>query len=135
MASVAAAGGLNGAPCYRLITTVIYALQCGSTSSSGNLLPVPVENLPPDKPDNYRAGYVALITDQDGTPTDQLFIAYRDFSLPPRFPVWGEVVQGLDIVQAVAAAGVRPGGSDAGSEMVAGEPLQPISIESALVGS
>jgi peptidyl-prolyl cis-trans isomerase B (cyclophilin B) len=134
MASLASSGGLNDADCYRLLTRVMYALQCGPTNGSGSLA-IPVENLPPDKPDNYRAGYVALITDQDGTPTDQLFIAYRDFSLPPRFPVWGEVVQGLDIVQAVAAAGVRPGGSDAGSEMVAGEPLQPISIESALVGS
>ncbi|CAB4926827.1 MAG: hypothetical protein F2842_00050 [Actinobacteria bacterium] len=135
MMSLASSDGLDGAPCYRLLTQVMYALQCGNTSFDGNFLDVPVENLPPDRPNNYRAGYVALITDSAGTPTDQFFIAYRDFSLPPRFPVWGEVTEGLAIVQAIAAAGVRPGTSNADTSIVAGEPLEPISIVSARAGS
>ena len=44
------------------------------------------------------------------------------------YTIWGQVTDGLDIVRAIAEAGVADGGGD-------GLPAQPIVIESATVGT
>lgn len=116
--------------CHRLTTEGIFVLQCGDPAGNGTGGPgyvVPDENLPIGDADNYPAGTVAMANAGPGTAGSQFFIVYADTTLPPAYTIWGEVSQGLDIVQAVADAGVQGGGAD-------GPPAQQVVIEQATVG-
>lgn len=129
MASLADDGFFNGTSCHRLTTQGIYVLQCGDPTGTGRGGPgyqIPDENLPQAEPNNYPAGTVAMANGGPNTNGSQFFIVYADTSLPPAYTVWGEVTEGLDIVEQVAAAGVQGGGVD-------GTPAQPLTIESAAV--
>ena len=115
--------------CHRLTTAGIYVLQCGDPAGNGTGGPgytVPDENLPADEANNYPAGTVAMANAGRGTAGSQFFIVYDDTTLPPDYTIWGTVTSGLDIVKAIAAAGVEGGGSD-------GAPAQPVSINAATV--
>lgn len=115
--------------CHRLTTAGIYVLQCGDPAGNGTGGPgytVPDENLPDEGANNYPAGTVAMANAGPGTTGSQFFIVYQDTTLPPAYTVWGSVTRGLDIVEAVAAAGVAGGGTD-------GPPAQPVVIETARV--
>ena len=117
--------------CHRLTTQGIFVLQCGDPQGDGRGGPgysVPDENLPADGAGNYPAGTVAMANAGPGTAGSQFFIVYDDTTLPPAYTIWGNVVQGLDIVQGIAAAGVEGGGSD-------GPPAQPVFINKAIVTS
>ena len=129
MASLASDGYFNGTSCHRLTTEGIYVLQCGDPTGTGRGGPgyqIPDENLPQTEPNNYPAGTVAMANAGPNTNGSQFFIVYADTSLPPAYTVWGEVTEGLDIVEQVAAAGVQGGGVD-------GTPAQPLTIETAAV--
>lgn len=126
---LAGEGFLSGTPCHRLTTAGIFVLQCGDPTGTGTGGPgyqLPDENLPNDGPANYPAGTVAMANAGPGTSGSQFFIVYEDTTLPPAYTIWGTVVQGLDIVQDLAAQGTGDGGPD-------GAPAQPIVIESAYV--
>lgn len=115
--------------CHRLTTAGIYVLQCGDPAGNGTGGPgytVPDENLPTEGANNYPAGTVAMANAGPGTAGSQFFIVYQDTTLPPAYTIWGSVTRGLDIVEAVAAAGVAGGGTD-------GPPAQPVVIETARV--
>jgi len=115
--------------CHRLTTAGIYVLQCGDPKGNGTGGPgysVPDENLPAEGSDNYPAGTVAMANAGPGTAGSQFFIVYQNTTLPAGYTIWGKVVQGLDIVQGIAAAGVQGGGSD-------GPPAQPVFITQAIV--
>jgi peptidyl-prolyl cis-trans isomerase B (cyclophilin B) len=47
-----------------------------------------------------------------GTNGSQFFLVFADTTLGPNYTIWGTITQGLDIVKAVAAAGVKGGGAD-----------------------
>ena len=129
MASLANDGYFDGTSCHRLTTQGIYVLQCGDPTGTGRGGPgyqIPDENLPQTEPNNYPAGTVAMANSGPNTNGSQFFIVYADTSLPPAYTVWGEVTEGLGIVEQVAAAGVQSGGVD-------GTPAQPLTIESASV--
>lgn len=103
-------------------------LQCGDPSGSGTGGPgyqVPDENLPKEGGVTYPAGTVAMANAGPGTSGSQFFIVYQDTTLPSSYTIWGEVTEGLDVVQAVAAAGVAGGSGD-------GPPAQPIGIVKAV---
>jgi peptidyl-prolyl cis-trans isomerase B (cyclophilin B) len=123
-------GFLSGTQCHRLTTAGIFVLQCGDPTGTGSGGPgyqLPDENLPADDAVNYPAGTVAMANAGPGTSGSQFFIVYDDTTLPPAYTIWGQVVQGLDIVRDLAALGTSDGGPD-------GAPAQPIVIESAYVG-
>lgn len=117
--------------CHRLTTAGIYVLQCGDPKGDGTGGPgysVPDENLPAEGTNNYPAGTVAMANAGPGTAGSQFFIVYQDTTLPSGYTIWGKVVQGLDIVTGIAAAGVEGGGTD-------GPPAQPVFITKAIVTS
>lgn len=124
-------GFLSGTQCHRLTTAGIFVLQCGDPTGTGTGGPgyqVPDENLPSGDATNYPAGTVAMANAGPGTSGSQFFIVYEDTTLPPAYTIWGQVVQGLDVVRDLAAQGTSDGGPD-------GSPAQPIVIESAYVGA
>lgn len=121
-------GFYNDTPCHRLTTEGIFVLQCGDPTGTGTGGPgyqIPDENLPEDAPDNYPAGTVAMANSGPNTNGSQFFLVYENTTLPPNYTIFGKIIEGLDVVQSVAAQGVEGGGAD-------GPPAQPIGILKAL---
>lgn len=119
----------NNTSCHRLTTTGIFVVQCGDPAGNGTGGPgyaLPDENLPVEGTANYPAGTVAMANSGPGTSGSQFFLVYEDTTLPSGYTIWGQVVSGLEIVQAVADKGVSGGSTD-------GVPLQPLFINSATV--
>ncbi len=130
LAFLAAQGYYTDSDCFRLTTSGIFVLQCGSPTNNGQGGPgfsLPDENLPASGSNNYPAGTVAMANAGPGTGSSQFFIVYKDTTLGPNYTIWGKVVSGLDVVTKVAAAGVQGGGAD-------GKPVQPIVITKAATG-
>lgn len=131
MTFLANEGFFDGTACHRLTTAGIFVLQCGDPAGNGTGGPgyqIPDENLPAEGGANYPAGTVAMANAGPGTGGSQFFLVYEDTTLPSGYTIWGQVTDGLDIVRAIAEAGVADGGGD-------GLPAQPIVIESATVGT
>lgn len=122
-------GFYDGVACHRLTTAGIFVLQCGDPAGDGTGGPgytVPDENLPAEGANNYPAGTVAMANAGPGTSGSQFFIVYEDTTLPAGYTIWGQVTEGLDMVQEIASVGTEDGGSD-------GRPRQPMVIEQATV--
>ncbi|WP_062078891.1 peptidylprolyl isomerase [Demequina globuliformis] len=106
--------------CHRLVTAGIYVLQCGDPSATGTGGPAysygPIENAPAD--DLYPAGTLAMArVGGDGESMgSQFFIVYEDSTIPSDtaggYTVFGQVTEGLSIVEDVASAGTLTGQSD-----------------------
>ena len=127
MAFLTEEGYFDLTACHRLTTEGIYVLQCGDPAGNGTGGPgysIPDENLPAEGEANYPAGTVAMANAGPGTGGSQFFLVYEDTTLPSGYTIWGKVTQGLDVVTAIAAAGVEGGGAD-------GPPAQPVVIETA----
>ncbi len=129
MTYLAEGGYFDGTSCHRLTTAGLYVLQCGDPEGTGLGGPgyqIPDENLPAAAANNYPAGTVAMANAGPNTNGSQFFLVYENTTLSPNYTVWGTVTSGLDVVQRVAAAGVRGGGTD-------GPPALPVTIETATV--
>jgi len=127
MAFLVSEGYYELSSCFRLTTSGLFVLQCGSPTNNGQGGPgytVPDENLPDDAENNYPKGTVAMANAGPGTAGSQFFIVYDDTTLGPDYTIWGTVVSGLDVVEKVAAAGTANGTGD-------GAPAQPIVITKA----
>ena len=128
IAFLASQGFYTDSDCFRLTTSGIFVLQCGSPTNNGQGGPgytVPDENLPTSATAGYPAGTVAMANAGAGTGGSQFFIVYKDGStLGPNYTIWGKVVSGLDVITKVATQGVQGGGAD-------GKPVQPIVITKA----
>ena len=125
LSALANSGFFNKTICHRLVTDGIYVLQCGDPTATGMGGPnfkYPDENLPLPTLENYPAGVVAMDNSGPNTNRSQFFIVYEDTSMNPRYTIWGKVIKGLDIVKAIAKAGVTDGTTD-------GMPKQTIAIE------
>ncbi|RMI01011.1 peptidylprolyl isomerase [Cellulomonas triticagri] len=128
--TLAQEGYFDGTDCHRLVTSGIYVLQCGDPTGTGTGGPGysfgPVENAPAD--DVYPAGTIAMARQGgDGESMgSQFFLVYEDSTIPSDqaggYTVFGRITSGLDVVQAVADAGVSGGASD-------GTPTTPVTIE------
>ena len=115
MSTLAKAGYFDGSLCHRLTTAGIYVLQCGDPTATGRGGPgfsYPDENLPANALNNYPAGTVAMANSGPGTNGSQFFLVFADTTLGPDYTIWGKITKGLDIVQAIAKAGVKGGGAD-----------------------
>lgn len=122
-------GFYDAVSCHRLTTSGIFVLQCGDPAGDGTGGPgysIPDENLPAEGESNYPAGTVAMANAGPGTSGSQFFIVYEDTTLPSGYTIWGQVTEGLDIVQEIASVGTEDGSAD-------GRPRQPMVIESATV--
>lgn len=111
---LAAADYFDDTTCHRLTTIEgLGVLQCGDPSGTGFGGPgyrFAQENLDGA---TYPAGTVAMAnTGQPVTTGSQFFLVYADSDLPPSFTVVGQVTDGLEVVQDIAAAGTVDGGTD-----------------------
>ncbi len=117
----------DSSPCHRLTTQGIYVLQCGDPTGTGTGGPgytYELENPPADQ--TYPRGTLAMARTMDPNSNgSQFFIVFEETKLPdPGYSIFGRVVEGMEIVDRVADAGVRGGGASTGD----GAPAQPISI-------
>ena len=114
-------------PCHRLTTEGIFVLQCGDPTGEGTGGPgyqYDEENLDGAE---YPRGTVAMAkTAAPGTTGSQFFLVYRDSPLPPEYTPFARITGGLEVLDAVAEAGVEGGGGD-------GAPAQPVQITSVSV--
>lgn len=128
--SLAQQGYFDNTPCHRLVTGGIKVLQCGDPTSTGTGGPGysfgPVENAPADGV--YPAGTIAMARQSgDGSSMgSQFFLVYEDSTIPADaaggYTVFGRMTSGLDVVTAVADAGVQGGGAD-------GSPVTGVTIQ------
>mgnify|MGYP002144459677 CR=1 FL=1 len=131
LSTLARGGFFNNSLCHRLTTKGLYVLQCGdptATGSGGPNFTYRDENLPAEGLNNYPAGTVAMANSGPGTNGSQFFLVFADTTLGANYTIWGTITQGLDIVKAIAKAGVKGGGAD-------GPPNQPISINRVIVSN
>lgn len=125
LSTLARGGYFNNSLCHRLTTQGLYVLQCGdptATGSGGPNFTYRDENLPAEGLNNYPAGTVAMANSGPGTNGSQFFLVFADTTLGANYTIWGTITQGLDIVKAIAKAGVKGGGAD-------GVPSQQIEIK------
>jgi peptidyl-prolyl cis-trans isomerase B (cyclophilin B) len=105
--------------CHRLTASGIFVLQCGDPEGDGTGGPgyrFRDENLGAA---SYRRGVVAMANAGPNTNGSQFFIVYQDSTqLQPNYTPFGEVTAGMEIVDAVAAAGTN-GSPDDGSPRLA----------------
>ena len=135
----------DNSPCHRLVNSDVFGvLQCGDPTGSGSggptysytSEPASVAALGP-APDGasaiYPRGSVAMA--QGGQPPtigSQFFIAFQDTQLPPDYTLVGTITMGIEVIDAVAAAGndgsfePSPGG---------GAPVLPISLTTVTVAT
>ena len=125
LASLANQGFYDNSLCHRLTTAGIWVLLCGDPTATGDNFGLPFsyqdENLPTNILNNYPAGTVAMANSGPNTNRNIFFLVYQDTTLPPSYTIWGHVTQGLNIVKAIAAAGVVGGSTD-------GFPVQKIAL-------
>ena len=131
LSTLARGGYFNNSLCHRLTTQGLYVLQCGDPTATGGGGPnftYRDENLPAEGLNNYPAGTVAMANSGPGTNGSQFFLVFADTTLGANYTIWGTVTQGLEIVKAIAKAGVRGGGAD-------GAPSQQIEIKRVTVSN
>ena len=107
-------------PCHRLTTEGIFVLQCGDPTGSGAAGPGYAFEDEALEGATYPAGTLAMANAGPGTNGSQFFLVHADTELPPSYTPFGTITGGLDVVQAVAAAGAEPAGD--------GAPVQPVQI-------
>ncbi|WP_084101362.1 peptidylprolyl isomerase [Demequina sp. NBRC 110051] len=122
-------GYFDQTECHRLVTDGIYVLQCGDPSATGtggpNYTYGPIENAPTD--DVYPAGTLAMARRGGDAESmgSQFFIVYEDSTIPSDaaggYTVFGQVTEGLSIVEGVANAGTITGEPD-------GQPAQSVIV-------
>ena len=123
-------GFYNNTSCHRLTTQGIFVLQCGDPAGDGTGSPgfsFADENLPTAGADGtyvYPRGTVAMANSGPNTNGSQFFLVYQDSPLPPNYSVWGQITDGLDVLDNVASAGVLDRTSD-------GLPVQAVVISKA----
>ena len=71
----------------------------------------------------YKRGIVAMANAGPNTNGSQFFIMHQDYPLPSNYVIFGEVVKGVEVVDKIALAPVKPGGEGS-------TPVNPVAIES-----
>jgi len=127
--TLAGQGYFDGTTCHRLTTSgSLQVLQCGDPTGTGS--GGPGYSFADETSDDmtYTRGTVAMANAGPDTNGSQFFLVYGDSQLPPDYTVFGEITGGLEVLDAIAAAGVSGGGSD-------GAPAEAVDIASVAVGS
>ena len=101
----------NNVTCHRLTTSGIYVLQCGDPTGTGSGGPgysFKDENLKAfgsGATVTYPAGTVAMANSGANTNGSQFFLVYMARTLPPSYTPFGTITGGMDVLNAIAAAG------------------------------
>lgn len=101
--------------CHRLVTEGIKVLQCGDPTGTGMGGPsygFGNENVPKAGKSGqatYTRGMIAMAhSSAPNSNGSQFFIVYGDSPLPADYTVFGQITQGMDVVDTVAKAGAEP---------------------------
>ncbi len=128
--SLAQQGYFDGTTCHRLTTSgTLAVLQCGDPTGTGSGGPGYSFADETTADMVYDRGTVAMANSGPDTNGSQFFLVHGDSQLPPDYTVFGTITEGLELLDAVAAAGVSP---DAGSP-TDGAPATPVEIETVTV--
>ena len=119
-------GFYNKTPCPRLVTSGIFVLQCGDPTGTGSGGPGYEFNDENLTGATYPADTLAMANGGPNTNGSQFFLVYKDTPLPPSYTPFGKVVGGLNVLQEIAKAGVKPPLNPAGG----GHPKDAVTIES-----
>lgn len=76
----------------------------------------------------YRRGIVAMANSGPNTNGSQFFIMHQDYQLPPNYVIFGSVVRGLEVVDALAETPTTMG-ADGGKS----KPLTPARIQKVMI--
>lgn len=137
--SLAKQGFYTDTICHRLGVTDLQMLQCGDPNAKGDVttdgtggpgFTIPDEFIDGEK---YGRGILAMAnTGQPNSGGSQFFMIYGDGELPPQYTAFGSITpEGLQVIDTIAKRGSdgsmepSPGG---------GKPIQPVTIEKAVVG-
>jgi len=123
---LAAEGYFDGSASHRVFPGFI--IQAGDPTATG--FGGPGYTLPDEFPATdfvYARGVLAMANSGQGTSGSQFFIVLADAPLPPQFSVFGSVVEGFDVLDAIAGLplGTAPGTGDS----VPTTPLETLYIE------
>ena len=113
----------DGTSCHRLTTDSIRVLQCGDPTATGYGGPGYQFGEEALEGATYPRGTVAMAHSGPGTNGSQFFIVYGDSNLPANYTPFGVVRSGMDVLDAVAAAG-----SDGSNGMGDGKPKRSLTI-------
>jgi peptidyl-prolyl cis-trans isomerase B (cyclophilin B) len=101
--------------CHRLVTEGIKVLQCGDPTATGTGGPAygfGNENVPKAGKSGqatYKRGVIAMAhSSAPNSNGSQFFIVYGDSPLPADYTIFGQITQGMDVVDSVAKAGAEP---------------------------
>lgn len=75
---------------------------------------------------DYERGILAMANSGPNTNGSQFFIIHQDYSLPKNYTIFGQVVEGLDALDAIAETPVSPGAR--GEQSVPAEEIKILSI-------
>ena len=121
-AFLAAKKYFDATPCHRFYhPSGVSVLQCGDPLGTGQGGPgyrFADENLTGA---TYPRGTIAMANSGPGTNGSQFFFVIQDSQFSPNYTPFGRVISGLDVLDAIAAAGTSNGQSD-------GPPKKPVTI-------
>lgn len=74
----------------------------------------------------YKRGIVAMANAGPNTNGSQFFIMHKDYALPPNYVIFGEVIEGMETVDAIATAETLPGGEGS-------TPADPVTVQDVVI--
>jgi peptidyl-prolyl cis-trans isomerase B (cyclophilin B) len=104
---LAAKGFYDNTTCHRMLVDTEGILQCGDPTGTGKGGPgysFADENL---SGATYPRGTLAMANSGPNTNGSQFFLVFRASSFPPSYTPFGQITQGLDILDNVAKGGVK----------------------------
>jgi peptidyl-prolyl cis-trans isomerase B (cyclophilin B) len=102
---LASRGYYDRTHCHRLTTQEIYVLQCGDPTGTGSGGPGYAFNDENLAGATYPAGTVAMANAGPNTNGSQFFFTWKDTTLAPAYTPFGTVIDGMKVLQKIAAAG------------------------------
>lgn len=102
----------DSTPCHRLTSGGLNVLQCGDPSGSGSGGPGYSFADELTGKETYGRGVLAMANSGPNTNGSQFFVVYKDSQLGPQYTVFGRVTGGLNVLDQIAAKGVKGGGAD-----------------------
>ncbi len=76
----------------------------GGESAAGGRFKDEINSSSPVYQRGYKAGTVAMANAGPNTNGSQFFIMHSDYPLPPSYTIFGQVIEGQDVVDAIATS-------------------------------
>jgi peptidyl-prolyl cis-trans isomerase B (cyclophilin B) len=102
---LASRGYFSKTHCHRLTVQRIYVLQCGDPTGTGSGAPGYSFNDENLAGATYPAGTLAMANAGPDTNGSQFFFTWKDTTLAPNYTPFGTVINGMGVLQKIAAAG------------------------------